>query len=167
MTTVTLLTGQRIVVRPIRARDKALLCRLHASLSPESQYRRFLSTVPALSAGMQAYLTEVDHHDHEALFAFDAQSHDPVATARFIRQAPGSDTAEFAVTVADAWQYHGVGTALFAMLVERARQEGIHHFVGDVLTQNAAMHHLMRHLGHPTVCDRDAGVETLVVDLPA
>jgi L-amino acid N-acyltransferase YncA len=91
-----------------------------------------------------------------------------VATARFIRCGDAAaDTAEFAVTVTDAWQHRGVGTTLFRLLADRAREEGIRHLVGDVLATNTAMQHVMRDYGPTTVKAREAGVETLVVDVAA
>ncbi len=104
MSEVVLPGGERLEVRPIGPDDKALLHRLHESLSPESQHRRFLCALPHLSGKLQAALTELDHHEHEGLFALEDGSGAPVGTARFIRLAPGSDEAEFAVTVTDAWQ---------------------------------------------------------------
>jgi acetyltransferase len=166
VTTISLSGGERLDVRPIREGDKPLLRQLHESLSPESQYKRFLSPVPQLSDQMQCYLTECDHHVHEGLFAFDHETGTPVATARFIRCGDAAaDTAEFAITVTDAWQRRGVGTALFRLLADRAREEGIRHLVGDVLSTNTAMHHVMRDYGPTTVKAREAGVETLVVDV--
>ncbi|MGZ4247911.1 MAG: hypothetical protein ACXVUE_06340 [Solirubrobacteraceae bacterium] len=48
--------------------------RRFARLSPESRYRRFLAAMPELTEEMVGYLTEVDHHDHEAIVALDDQS---------------------------------------------------------------------------------------------
>ena len=40
-------------------------------LSPESRYRRFLAPMPELSEAAVRYLTEIDHHDHEAMIALE------------------------------------------------------------------------------------------------
>ncbi len=50
----------------------------------------------------------------------------------------------------DACQHHGVGTVLLALLMDRAREEGVGRFVGEVLSQNAAMHHLMASSARPS-----------------
>ena len=50
-----------------------LLLRGFERLSPESRYRRFLVALPELSAEKVRYLTEIDHHDHEAIIALDEQ----------------------------------------------------------------------------------------------
>jgi protein lysine acetyltransferase len=67
---------------------------------------------------MLAYLTEVDHQDHEALIAFDSRSGDAVAMARSARTEGTS--AEAAVTVGDGWQGRGLGTGLTSLLAGRA-----------------------------------------------
>src|SRR5437660_3402126 len=66
---VTLRDGVSIFIRPIDAGDKAALVQGFEKLSPESRYRRFFSPLSRLSERDLAYLTEVDHHDHEALIA--------------------------------------------------------------------------------------------------
>jgi hypothetical protein len=49
--------------------DRDLLLRGFNRLSPESRYRRFLVPIADLSESAIRYLTEVDHHDHEAMIA--------------------------------------------------------------------------------------------------
>jgi hypothetical protein len=60
-----------VAVRPIEPGDKAGLAAAFERLSDESRYRRFLSPHGRLSQAELRYLTEVDHHDHEALVALD------------------------------------------------------------------------------------------------
>ena len=108
---VTLRDGARILVRPIAPEDKELLRRGWERLSDQSRYERFLVSAPELSERQLAYLTEVDHHDHEALGALDAETGEGIGIARFVRGADPT-RAEAAVTVIDAWQGRGVGTAL-------------------------------------------------------
>lgn len=112
-----------VVVRPIRADDKQAIEAAFARLSEQSRYQRFMTSISELSGSQLRYLTEVDHHDHEALVAFDAEGEEGVAVARFVRLADGHN-AEAAVTVVDDWQGKGLGTALCNLLAERAREEG-------------------------------------------
>src|SRR5688572_16345730 len=122
---VTLRGGSRVRVRPIRRSDAKLLLRGFERLSDESRYQRFLSPMPELSESMVRYLTDVDHHDHEALVALDDASGEGVGVARFVRDPQRPERAEAAVTVIDDWQGRGVGTLLLELLAGRARQEGI------------------------------------------
>ena len=93
------------------------------------------------------YLTEIDHHDHEALIAFDRQTGDPVGVARYVRSPDDPARAEFAVTVVDDWQRRGVGTALLRRLSQRAREEGIETFTALLLAENHEMRGLLEKLG--------------------
>ena len=159
---LTLRDGADVVVRPIAPTDRDALLAGFERLSEESRYRRFLGPMETLGPSMLAYLTEVDHHDHEALIALDPPSGDLVGVARFVRTAPG--TAEAAVTVADGWQGRGLGTGLTAMLAERAMEEGIDRVVAVLLAQNRDMIDLLASVGSVEVTGREGG--TIEVEVP-
>ncbi len=163
---VRLRDGAEIVVRPIRPDDKDAIVAGFESLSPESRYRRFFSPLQKLTRRDLAYLTEVDHHDHEALIGFDAESREPVGVARFIRADEPAE-AEVAVVVVDHWQRRGVGTALLERLVERARQESIERFVALVLSDNREVVDLFQSLAPDRESRTSAsGNLELVIELP-
>src|ERR1019366_398783 len=94
------------------------------------------------------YLTCVDHHDHEALVAVDAETGEGVGVARYVRTGP--DVAEPAIVVVDDWQGRGAGSRLLDALVERAREEGIRRFQAPVLAYNAEAIHVLEALGQTT-----------------
>jgi RimJ/RimL family protein N-acetyltransferase len=159
---LTLRDGSEVRVDPIRPEDKDALARAFEQLSEQSRYRRFLAPMERLSPTMLAYLTEVDHHDHEALVAFDIGSGEVVGVARFVRDEGTS--AEAAVTVGDDWQGRGLGTALTSLLAGRALDEGIDRFTALLLAENKEMIALLESVGHVTVTGRDSG--TLQVEVP-
>ncbi len=164
---VTLRDGARIMIRPVRPSDKRAIASAFDRLSPESRYRRFFAPLTRLSERDLAYLTEVDHHDHEALVAYDARSGEPIGVARFVRWAEPAE-AEVALTVVDHWQGRGVGTALLERLVERAREEGIQRFLALIVGENRRALDLARSLapdGGPPRRSASGHLE-LVVDLP-
>ena len=154
-----------IVIRPIRADDKEILVGGLHRLSPESRYRRFFAPKAKLSATQLRYLTDVDHHTHEALVAIDPRTGEGVGVARFIRSPTEPCDAEAAVAVVDAWHGCGVATALLEALVARAREEGVTCFTASVLVENAAMLNLIHELGDTTVVQGGAGVVELRIDL--
>src|SRR4051794_1367788 len=116
--------GEPILIRPIRPEDREELAAGMERLSPESRYRRFFTPTSGLSPTELSYLTEVDHHDHEALVAVEPGTEHGIGVARFVRSPADDELAEVAVAVADSWHNRGVATALLARLAERAREEG-------------------------------------------
>jgi GNAT superfamily N-acetyltransferase len=138
--------GSELLVRPLTPADRAAYLRAFEHLSDETRYRRFLAPIKHLTSSEVAYFTNVDHRDHEALIAL-TREREIVGVARYIRFGEGADAAEVAVTVADAWQGRGVGTALLHRLAERGRRAGVKAFRGICLTGNTDMQQLLRELG--------------------
>ena len=134
---LTLRDGATVMIEPIRPEHRQALERGFERLGDESRYSRFLAPMERLGPTMLAYLTEVDHHHHEALIAFDPRSGDAVGVARYART--NQTRAEAAVTVADDWQGRGLGTALTSLLAERAIEEGIDRFTAVLLARNREM----------------------------
>ena len=118
--TVELRDGSRVVIRPIEPDDRAALVAGFERLSAESRYRRFFGPITHLSERDLDYLTRVDHHDHEALVAFEDGTGDGVGVARYVRTGP--DVAEPAIVVADDWHGRGAGSRLLDALVKRAQE---------------------------------------------
>jgi RimJ/RimL family protein N-acetyltransferase len=165
MQTLRLRDGSEVVVRPIRSDDRDAIVTAFERLSEQSRYQRFMTAVDELSPSQLEYLTDVDHHDHEALVAFDPTTGDGVAVARFVR-LDDDTTAEAAVTVIDDWQGRGLGTALCNLLAERAREEGIRRFNALLLAGNDQMHDVLASLGPAKVLSREAGTVEVEVDIP-
>jgi GNAT superfamily N-acetyltransferase len=155
--------GARIRIRPIEPEDREMVVAGFERLSPESRYRRFFSAVPRLTSRQLDYLTQVDHHDHEALIAIDEATGDGVAVARYVRTTEG--VAEPAITVIDEWQGRGVANVLLDALVERAREEGVRTFAAPVLTENTAAIRIFERLGDTAVTPKGREVE-IAIDLP-
>ena len=142
---VVLLDGSKVVIRPVRSTDAPLLAEGFARLSARSRQMRFLTGKNELTQAELGYFTQVDHHDHEALAALNADGRG-VGIARYVRDAGDPQAAEIAVTIADDWQGRGLGTVLLAQLTRRARCEGIGRFTALVSADNAAMAGLLRNV---------------------
>ena len=155
-----------MLVRPIGPDDKGRLLDAFERSSPESRYRRFFSPIPRLSAAQLSYLTEIDHHGHEALQAVDPQTEQGLGVARFVRSPDDPTVAEVAVAVVDEWQGRGLASALLHDLAARAREEGIARFSASVLAGNDPIMKLFRKFGDVHVTSRDQGVVELLMDLP-
>jgi RimJ/RimL family protein N-acetyltransferase len=159
--------GLELLVRPLQPDDKRRLAQAFDRLSPETRYRRFFAPLRKLSDQDLRYLTEVDHHDHEALAAVNPENGMIVGVARYVR-ADDPREAEVAVVVGDPWQGRGVATALLQRLVLRAREEGIDHFVALVMSDNTDALELFRHIapGNSRTRRSASGHTELVMALP-
>jgi GNAT superfamily N-acetyltransferase len=163
MTEAVLKDRSHVEIRPLGPADKAGLAAGFERLSETSRYQRFLTPMVRLTATQLAYLTELDHHDHEALVAIDPPSSHGVGVARYVRSGDDPEQAEAAVVVADEWQRRGVGTALLRHLAAHARRHGIKRFTGFVLTDNRAIRELLGGIGK--LEQRYAGGSTAEVSL--
>ena len=68
---VVLRDGSAVLIRPVRSGDAPLLADGFARLSVRSRQLWFLGPKQELSPAELRYFTEVDHHDHEALGAYE------------------------------------------------------------------------------------------------
>ena len=161
---ITLRDGSAVVIRPIVAEDDAELARSE-SFSERSLYLRFLGAPPKPTRATLAYLTEVDHHCHEALVAMSSDGAELVGVARFVCLHETPDTAEAAIIVADDWQQRGLGRTLLELLASRAREEGIARFEANLLPENDAILALLRDLGDCDVDRSSANVITVTIAL--
>jgi RimJ/RimL family protein N-acetyltransferase len=164
---VVLRDGTELEIRQVQPGDKQLLADGLERLSPESRYRRFFRPVSRFSERDLAYLTEIDHHDHEALAAIDPGTGQLVGVARYVRGAE-PNLAEVSVVVGDAWQRRGVATLLLEHLVERARASQITHFTALVMDENTEAIRLFEHRvpGHARPRRSSSGHLELLIELP-
>ncbi|MDQ3587272.1 MAG: GNAT family N-acetyltransferase [Actinomycetota bacterium] len=163
--TVELRDGSRVAVRPIHPQDKGLLVGAFERMSEESRYRRFFQPVHSLSKDALRFLTEVDHHDHEALVALDRSTGDALGVARYVRSVEVPSRAEVAVAVVDDWQRRGLGTELLERLVDRAREEAVTNFTALVQAENPSAVRVLSTLG-ATQRHRQGNEVELDIELP-
>jgi GNAT superfamily N-acetyltransferase len=155
-----------VLVRPVEAGDKALFVESWKHFGQESRYRRFLGAKGDLTARDLAYLTEVDHVDHEAIGAIDLATGAGVGVARYIRLAEHPAVAEAAVAVVDEWQARGLGSELLKRLTDHAREHGIERFKASLFAFNHSMLALFEDVGEVEVRDRGMGQIEIDVELP-
>jgi len=164
---IALRDGSRVRIRQGHHTDRELLLRGFERLSPESRYRRFLAPMTELSQSTVRYLTEIDHHDHEAMIALDEQTGEGIGVARYVRDPDHPDVAEVAVTVIDDWQGRGLGTRLLEVISARARDEGITRFTALMLATNKEMMDLFQELDPVRIADRELGTVEIEVPIPS
>jgi RimJ/RimL family protein N-acetyltransferase len=163
---VALRDGSEVLIRPVQPADAPLLADGFARLSDKSRRMRFLARKDQLSAAELRYLTDVDHHDHEALGALDQADGRGVGVARYVRDAEDRHTAEIAITIVDDWQGRGLGTELLTRLSGRARSEGIRRFTALVADDNRAMAGLLRNMSANLIGRSPGTVEYEITLMP-
>ena len=113
--------GERVVIRPVLPQDEDLTTAFFRSLSAPARYDRFMTSLRELPPELMRRFTQVDYADHLALVAevFVDGRETVIAEARYVRR-PDSPVAEFAVSVAEAWQGKRLASLLLGKLACRA-----------------------------------------------
>jgi ribosomal protein S18 acetylase RimI-like enzyme len=144
---LTLRDGSAVVVRPLERSDRAVFLDTVSRLSDRSRYLRFAAPKPGLSKREVDALVDIDHHAREALMAFDPTTGRGVAVVRYAALPEEPGAVDVAVTVIDAWQGRGLGSALLTELIARARRNGYATLRATVLADNAASIGMLRRAG--------------------
>ena len=165
---LTLRDGSVVHVRAIRADDTARLQSFHAHLSMDSIIWRFFRSVPSLSDEQARQFTHVDYSDRMALVATcgDGAAEEILAVVRYDRMA-GEREAEVAFVVQDAWQGHGIATALLHELAAYAREHGVERFVALTMGSNIRMLDVLHNCGFPLRTRYDGGDILATLDITA
>ena len=125
-------------------------------LSPDSRYKRFMSTLQELPPGKLRYLTEIDYVRHLALVAVvQREGQDlEIGVARYVAN-PSGNSCEFAVAIDDAWQGSGVAGILMLTLIDAARARGMQRMEAFILAGNDKMIKFAKQLGFAVHRDPD------------
>jgi RimJ/RimL family protein N-acetyltransferase len=158
---LTLRSGERVRVRPIRPDDEPRLSELYDRLSRDTRYHRFFTVMRRLPPDWAHFLANVDYDRRFAVVAEDlaAPVTSLVGVARYEPSEPG--VAEVAVVVEDRWQGKGLGTLLLSESFRAAVDNGITRFRASVLAENRRMLDLLTR--HAEIVERR--IEQGVVEL--
>jgi GNAT superfamily N-acetyltransferase len=148
LATDVVVNDQIVHIRPITGDDIEIEKRFVERLSPESRYFRFLGGVSGLSDKTAKAFCEIDFDKKMAFIAViknaDGEQQE-IGVARYASDQ--YDHCESAVTVADEWQNHGLGTFLMKALIEFARHKGKELIYSIDSVDNTHMRLLARDLG--------------------
>ena len=159
--------GTAVRIRALHPGDLDLELAFIAGLSPETLYQRLHYRASSVSREDAARLLDLDYLDTLACGALVDGPAGPslVGVSRYARVA-GSDTADCAIVVADAWHGRGIGTELMRSLAVAARQRGIRALVGSSLADNTRIHAWARRFGFEVRTEPNSGgAVRITVDL--
>ena len=159
--------GTVLHLRPLRADDLDREIAFIAGLSQQTLYYRLQYSSRSVSREDAVRLLELDYRDRMAIGALSGTAPDEaiVGVSRYAR-IEGTDQAECAIVVADAWQGRGVGTELMRSLAQAARASGIRTLVGSSLGENQRIHAWARRFGFDVHTEPNSGGHVnITVDL--
>ena len=141
--------GSLIELRPIGRSDGRLISNFVDQLSPESSYRRFLSSGRGVRSRWVANLINADQSDFLVFGAIATNEFGTtlVAVAESIRDPGDSRHAEFALAVTDTWQRLGIGTLLTRHVARIARSLGVSSWETYTMAGNLQMDRVMDRVG--------------------
>lgn len=146
-------SGQLLTLRFAEPEDAEALQGYFRGLSVQSRYSRFLGAISELPRVELDHFVHAGEFDRFSIIATTAKAGDTdigetiVGEARYGVEAT-SGKFEFGLSVADAWQGLGVGSALLSNMECRAAASGAEAVFGETLRSNAAMIALARKSGY-------------------
>lgn len=130
--------GVEVFFRPIKPTDEPLMQDLFYSLSEESIYYRFFSSISVMSHARVQRFTTIDYREELAIVGVvqkEGRQEEIIAVGRYVVE-PETSMAEVALLVRDDWQGKGIGTWLQKYLIEIAKSRGVVGFTARVLRDN-------------------------------
>jgi acetyltransferase len=164
ITTKALPDGTPVTIRPIRPEDEPLMVRFHKALSDRSVYLRYFAPFKLDQRIAHERLSRICFIDYDREMVLVVERRDPQTQEREIlgvgrlSKLHGTHEGEFALTVSDHWQGHGLGTQLLNLLVQAGRDEKLARITATMLADNHEMQHVARKCGFE-VCHMAGGGE--------
>ncbi len=149
--------GTPVFVRPLRPEDADMVQTFVQNMSDESRYNRFMSSIKQLSQNMLVRFTQLDYDREVALVMIKENPGAEDSILGIVRYTtdPDMEVCEFAISVSDQWQGHGIGYIMMNLLFDAARHQGLKTMRGEILTANTGMQKLTRKLGFSIRKDPD------------
>jgi acyl-CoA synthetase (NDP forming)/GNAT superfamily N-acetyltransferase len=159
---VVLTDGATVHIRPATPDDTDAIVAFHERQSTESNYRRYFSHHPKLSAADITRFTTPDFRTSGILVAIDGPL--LIAIGGWYRWPDRAD-ADVAFQVDDEHHSRGVATILLEHLAASARAAGIDRFTAETMTENRAMLGVFTRAGWPVERHFESGLIELSWEL--
>ena len=148
--------GAPVTIRPIRPEDEPLVVKFHESLSEETVYQRYFSSLKLTERIAHERLTRICFNDYDREIALVVERKGTKADDNQIlgigrlSKLRGRNEAEFSLLVSDRWQRQGLGTELLKELVQIARAEKLSRVSAVIMATNRSMQHVAQKAGFRT-----------------
>jgi len=158
-TYVTLRPGMKILFRPIKPTDEAMMQELFYSLSEDSIYYRFFHRTQVMPHKKVQRFTTIDYQKEMAIVGVVEEygREKIIAVGRYSLE-PESNMAEVALLVHDDWQGRGIGTRLLKYLIQIAKGRKISGFKAQILADNRAPLHMAHKTGYTVETTLENGI---------
>jgi len=151
--------GTKTTIRPIRPEDELLMVKFHEALSDRSVYLRYFGTLNLKSRVAHERLIRICFGDYDREIALVAERMGMAGAAIIgvgrLNRIHGTQEAEVAVIVTDAYQNQGLGAELLRRVIQVARKEGIRAVSAEMLADNASMQAITKALGFTVKAQED------------
>ena len=162
---VTLLDGEKVLLRPLTAADAALYPDFLTDVTTDDLRLRFFAAMRELSADMIDKLVHYDPARAMAFIAIEEKTGRMLGVVR-LHDDDGGQGGEFAILVRSHLKGHGLGWLMMKHMIAYAREHGLKTVHGQVLVENSTMLQMCGALGfHSTDEPGEAGVMRVELQL--
>lgn len=145
--------GATVTIRPIRPEDEPAMVHFHETLSERSVYYRYFHLINLEQRTTHERLTRICFIDYDREMALVAERRNPATGDSEIlgvgrmSKVFGTNEAEVAVLISDAWQGRGLGKELLARLLIVGADEKLDRLTADILPDNRDVQRLCERVG--------------------
>jgi len=162
---VTLLDGEKVLIRPLAADDAVLYPDFLRDVTADDLRLRFFAPMKEVSPDL---IDKLIHYDPATAMAFIAIAEASGKLLGVVRlhDDPGGKSAEFAILVRTHMKGHGLGWLLMKHMIANAKAKGLQIVRGQVLGENRTMLQMCGELGFHIADDpEERGVKQVTLRL--
>ena len=136
----TFQNGKKAIIRPIKPEDEPMEIQMFKELSLKTQQHRFFREIKNITHNMMQRYTQIDYDREIALIAeIEENNKKKMVGVVRLKSDPYNQTAEFALVVADKWQFKGLGNQFTDYILQIARARKIKKIYAKFLKENKPM----------------------------
>jgi acetyltransferase len=148
----TMKDGEQVTIRPIRPEDEPLVIEFHKKLSERTVYLRYFQPLKLTQRTAHERLTRICFIDYDREMALVVERRKADGTKEIIAigrlsKVHGRPEAELAALVQDEFQGKGIGTELYRLIIQVARDKHLKKVHSNMLGENREMQRLCKKLG--------------------